>query len=129
MKRALVFVVLGPALAVLTIWVAVGMPFATFAAGFAALFYIAIVPVSGIAGLLDGYLARTIPMLLRALLIALVGATAGIVLPAVLLGLAPQYQPVLFGLGGALCAGVCSLLAHDYNGEKSRSGDVNGPPS
>jgi len=129
MKRALVFLLLGPALVVPTIWVAVGVPLDVFVANMAMPLLAVTFPVLAIAGLLDGYLARTIPMLLRALLIGLVGATVGTVLPAVLLGLAPQYQPILFGLGGAFCAGVCSLLAHDYSAGQSRPGDVSGSPS
>jgi len=115
MKRAFVFVVLGPALAVLTIWVAVGMPFEAFAAGIAPLLYIAIVPASGIVGLLDGWLAQPLPISLRAPLTALVGATAAVVLPAAMLGPMPQSLSTPLGIGGAFCAGVCSLLSHYYS--------------
>ena len=129
MKRAFVFVVLGPALAVLTIWVAVGMPFEAFAASIAPLLYIAIVPVSGIVGLLDGWLAQPLPVSLRAPLTALVGATAAVVLPAAMLGMMLQGFSTPFGLGGAFSMGVCSLLAHDYSAGQTRPGDVSGSPS
>ena len=115
MKRAFVFVVLGPALAVLTIWVAVGMPFAAFAAGIALMDYIAIVPVSGIVGLLDGWLAQSLPISLRAPLTALVGATAAVVLPVAVLGPMPQSLSTPLGIGGAFCMGVCSLLSDYYD--------------
>ena len=44
--------------------------------------------------LVDGYLARSLPALLRAFLTAAFGMTIAI--------------------GGALCTGVCSLLSNDY---------------
>jgi hypothetical protein len=129
MKRALVFLLLGPALAVLTIWVVVGMPFESFAASIAVLLFLFTSPVSGIVGLLDGYLARPLPIMLRAPVTALVGATVAIVLPAALLGPMPQDMSTPFGLGGAFCAGACSLLAHDYSARETRPGDVSGSPS
>lgn len=129
MKRALVFLLLGPALAVLTTWIAVGMPFESFAASIAVLFFLFTSPVSGIVGALDGQLARALPLLLRAPVTALVGATAAMVLPRALLGPMPQDMSVPFGLGGAFCMGLCSLLAHDYNAQKARPGDIGGSPS
>lgn len=129
MKRALVFLLLGPALTVLTIWVAVGMPVEAMAASIAVLLFLFTSPVMGIVGLLDGYLARSLPILLRAPLSALVGATAAAVLPAAILGPMPQDLSMYFGLGGALCIGVCSLLAHDYRAGEARPGDISGSPS
>ena len=129
MKRALVFLLLGPALGVLATWVAVGVPFEAFAASIAVLFFLFTSPVSGIVGLLDGYLARSLPILLRAPLTALVGATAAVVLPVAVLGPMPQDMSMPFGLGGAFYAGACSLLAHDYNSWQTRPGDVSGSPS
>ena len=129
MKRALVFLLLGPALAVLTTWFAVGMPFESFAASIAVLLFVATLPVSGIVGLLDGWLAQPLPIFLRAPLTALVGATAAIILPAALFGSMPQSLSTPFGLGGAFCMGACSLLAHDYSARETRPGDVSGSPS
>ena len=95
----------------------------------AVLLFLFTFPVSGIVGLLDGQLARAIPILLRAPLTALVGATAAMVLPRALLGPMPQDMSMPFGLGGALCMGLCSLLAHDYNAQKTQPGDISGSPS
>ena len=55
MKRALVFLLFGPALGVFAIWVAVGMPFESFALSIAVLLFLFASPVSGIVGLLDRY--------------------------------------------------------------------------
>jgi hypothetical protein len=129
MKRALVFLLLGPALGVLATWVAVGRPLEAAAASVAALFFLFTSPVSGIVGLLDGYLARPLPIMLRAPVTALVGATLAIVLPAALLGPMPEDISTPLGLGGAIWAGVCSLLAHDYSAQATRPGDVSGSPS
>jgi hypothetical protein len=129
MKRAYVFVLVGPALAVLTIWIAVGMPFGSFAIGIAMLLFIFILPVSGLLGLLDSQLSTVFPLLLRAPLMALVVATAAIVLPRALLGPMPQDMSTPITLIGAICTGVCSLLAHDYRSRKTEPGDSGRSPS
>ncbi|MBR1237444.1 hypothetical protein [Bradyrhizobium sp. AUGA SZCCT0182] len=51
------------------------------------------------------------------------------VLPRALLGSLPQDMSVQFGLCGAFCMGLCSLLAHDYNAQKARPDDVSGSRS
>ncbi|MBR1209144.1 hypothetical protein [Bradyrhizobium sp. JYMT SZCCT0180] len=118
------FLLLGPLSVVLATWVAVGMPFESFVLFFAVLLFLVTFPVSAIVGVLDGQLARAIPLLLRAPLTALVGATAAMVLPRALLGPMPQDMSVQLGLGGAFCMGLCSLLAHDYNAQKTRPDDI-----
>ncbi|MBR1188350.1 hypothetical protein [Bradyrhizobium sp. AUGA SZCCT0160] len=129
MSRPFVFLLLGPLSVVLTTWVAVGMPFESFVPPIALALFFFTLPVSAIVGILDGQLARAIPLLLRAPLTALVGAAAAMVLPRALLGPMPQDMSVPFGLGGAFCMGVCSLLAHDYNANKTRPDDVSGSTS
>lgn len=129
MSRPLVFLLLGPLSVVLTTWVAVGMPFESFVPPIALALFFFTLPVSAIVGILDGQLARAIPLLLRAPVTALVGATAAMVLPRALLGPMPQDMSVPFGLGGAFCMGVCSLLAHDYNANKTQPDDVSGSTS
>ncbi|MBR1266934.1 hypothetical protein JQ629_05360 [Bradyrhizobium sp. AUGA SZCCT0222] len=129
MNRTLVFLLLGPLSVVLTTWVAVGMPFESFVLFFAVLLFLVTFPVSAIVGVLDGQLARAIPLLLRAPLTALVGATAAMVLPRAVLGPLPQDMSIPFGIGGAFCMGLCSLLAHDYNAQKTRPGDISGSRS
>ncbi|MBR1147815.1 hypothetical protein, partial [Bradyrhizobium sp. AUGA SZCCT0431] len=107
-KRTLVFLLLGPLSVVLTTWVAVGMPFESFVPPIALALFFFTLPVSAIVGVLDGQLARAMPLLLRAPVTALVGATAAMVLPRALLGPMPQDMSVPFGLGGAFCMGLCS---------------------
>jgi len=119
MKRALVFLLLGPALIVLATWVAVGMPPGDVVISVAVLLFLLTLPVSGIAGLMDGLLATVFPILVRAPLTAMVGALAALVLLVTLLGPMPLGMPTPFMIGGALCAGVCSLLAHDYRSQQA----------
>jgi hypothetical protein len=126
MKRALVFLLLGPALVVLATWVAVGMPPGDVVINVAVLLFLVTLPLSGIAGLIDGLLSTMFPILVRVLLTATVGAMAPLVLLAALLGPMPLGMPMPFMIGGALCAGVCSLLAHDYRSQKTRTGDIGG---
>ncbi|MBR1251356.1 hypothetical protein JQ609_31115 [Bradyrhizobium sp. AUGA SZCCT0169] len=129
MSRPFVFLLLGPLSVVLTTWVAVGMPFESFVPPIALALFFFTLPVSAIVGILDGQLARAMPLLLRAPVTALVGAAAAMLLPRALLGPMPQDMSVPFGLGGAFCMGVCSLLAHDYNANKTRPDDVSGSTS
>jgi hypothetical protein len=129
MKRALMFLLLGPALVVLATWVAVGMPPGDVVINVAVLLFLVTLPLSGIAGLIDGLLSTVFPILARVPLTAMVGAMAPLVLLAALLGPMPQGMPVPFMIGGALCAGVCSLLAHDYNAREARPDGVSGSPS
>ena len=126
MKRALVFLLLGPALIVLATWVAVGMPPGDVVISVAVLLFLLTLPVSGIAGLVDGLLSTAFPMLVRVPLTAMGGALAALVLLVTLLGPMPQGMPTPFMIGGALCAGVCSLLAHDYRDQKTRTAGIGG---
>jgi hypothetical protein len=115
MKRAPVFLLLGPSLVVVATWVAFGMPLEAFAVSIALLLFVFVVPVSAIAGLIDGYLARTLPILLRASLTAIVGSMAAVGLFLALFGkLQPQDLMPALTFGGLAMGGVCSLLAHDY---------------
>ena len=126
MKRALVFLLLGPALVVLATWVAVGMPPGDVVINVAVLLFLVTLPLSGIAGLIDGLLSTVFPILARVPLTATVGAMAPLVLLAALLGPMPQGMPVPSMIGGALCAGVCSLFANDYRSQATRTGDTGG---
>jgi peptidoglycan/LPS O-acetylase OafA/YrhL len=117
MKRAFIFLLLGPtAVAIAGSWAAfaAGVPgyFVQFLA--LALFFLTFL-VGVLAGLADGYLARTTPVLLRAPLTAMVGATvsAGMAF-AFLHCLLPPPELMFLPLGGAVCMGACSLLANEY---------------
>jgi len=67
-------------------------------------------PVSSIAGLVDGYLARGLPTLLRASLTAAFGMTiaVGLILALFAIMFSPTVPPEV--MNGALCAGFFLLL-------------------
>jgi hypothetical protein len=96
------------------------MPLEAFAVSIALLLFVFVVPVSAIAGLIDGYLARTLPILLRASLTAIVGSMGAVGLFLALFGkLQPQDLMPALTFGGLAMGGVCSLLAHDYHRAKA----------
>ena len=78
MKRALVFLLLGPASVVFIVWLIYvatgGTPWDFVVAYFALLLFLFTFLVSAIAGLVDGYLARAFPILVRAPLAAIIGS-------------------------------------------------------
>jgi hypothetical protein len=65
--------------------------------------------VSAVAGLLDGLLARTMPLRLRALLIAISGA---VIVAIPFRGSAGSIL-IPFAISGAISMGACSLLSHE----------------
>jgi len=119
MKRALVFLLLGPASVVFIVWLIYvatgGTPWDFVVAYFALLLFLFTFLVSAIAGLVDGYLARAFPILVRAPMAAIIGSVlaAGLVPVLVRMMLQPQ-ELLLFAIGGALSMGTCSLLANNY---------------
>jgi hypothetical protein len=117
MKRTLIFLVLGPVAVAITVFatlVAVGAP-SNFAQFLAAALAFLTFPVAAFAGLADGVLAPTLPIPLRAPLTAIVGATLACVPAFALLHcFLPSSELMFLPLGGAVCAGLCSLLSHDY---------------
>jgi len=127
MKRPVVFLLLGPSLVALAVWmVAVaiaGRIDDSFVALCATASFLLTLPVSATTGLMDGYLARGLPALLRAFLTAAIGTTIAI-------GLVLALFTIMFSLtvppevmNGAVCAGlflllpmgVCSLLSNDID--------------
>ena len=114
MNRAIVFLLVGPALVVLTIWVAVGVPIGDWVVAIAVWLFVCTIPVSAVMGILDGALAQALPILPRAPLMVVVGAIVAAGLPVAVLGPLPQDLSLPLGIGGALCTGACSLLSHDY---------------
>ena len=130
MKRLLVFLLLGPILGV----VAALSP-DVLHGGFnhlhlligAVVFLFGLV-VSAVGGIVDDVLSRAISISLRAPLTALTGATMAVFVPAALFfgQMPPPWILKPFAITGALCAGVCSLLAHDYNAQKTQPGDISG---
>jgi hypothetical protein len=131
MKRPVMFLLLGPSLVALAVWmVAVaiaGRIDDAFVALCATASFLLTLPVSAIAGLVDGYLARGLPALLRASLTAAFGMTVaiGLVLALFTIIFSSSVPPEV--MNGALCAGLflllpmgmCSLLSND-NGNRQR---------
>lgn len=117
MKRAFTFLLLGPALAATAwmIYVVTSNGPLSFAAASAMILFIFTVFVAAIAALVDGSLARALPVYLRAPLTAIIGAAIPV---GVILGWAgcvlPQQIWMPFAIGGALCMGACSLLSNDF---------------
>jgi hypothetical protein len=120
MKRALVFLVLGPVLvsvtATLAIAQAAGTPDREFARLLAAVLFLFTLPVAAIAGSFDAYLARAFAIPLRAPLIAVIGAIIASGLAWILFSCLspPPNFLTYFAIGGATCMGICSLLANEY---------------
>ena len=120
MKRALVFLVVGPALvavaALLAVAQAGGAPAGDVARLVAIALFFFTLPVAALAGALDAYLARAFAVPLRAPLVAAAGAVIASGLAWLLLSclLPPPNFLTWFAIGGAACMGACSLLANDY---------------
>jgi hypothetical protein len=122
MKRAFIFLLLGPAF-VVAAWllyaVAQGAPWGTAEIVAVCLFVFTFL-VAALAALLDSFLAGTLPVLVRAPLIALLGGAVPVVALLAVVGcMLPQSFLTPFGIGGALCMGVCSLLSND-DGHRQR---------
>ena len=131
MKRPVVFLLLGPSLVALAVWMVAVAIAGRFDDSFVALCatasFLLTLPVSATTGLMDGYLARGLPALLRAFLTAAFGMTIaiGLVLALFMMMFSPTVPPEV--MNGALCAGVllllpmglCSLLSDD-GGDRQR---------
>ena len=131
MKRPVVFLLLGPSLVALAVWMVAaaiaGRIDDSFVGVCAITAFLLTLPVSGITGLVDGYLARGLPALLRALLTAIVGTTGaiGLVLALFTMIFSQTAPPeivnvaIYAGLFLLLPMGVCSLLSND-DGDRQR---------
>lgn len=121
MKRAVVFLVVGPvsvALIASLVFAAAGAdgPVVQYIAG--ALFLMTL-PVAAVAGTVDGFVARRFPIALRAPLTAVVGALgAGIIAFGWLHCFFQLPELLFFPLGGAVCMGACSLLSNNYGADQ-----------
>ena len=123
MKRALMFLLLGPALVVAPWLIFIA---ATEGLGgpvdlVAAVLFVFTFLVAATTGLVDGCLARALPIHLRTLLTASVGAliACGLAYALFLEIFSPSasisWLLMLFAIGGAAVMGTCSLLSHDYS--------------
>ena len=131
MKRPVMFLLLGPSLVALAVWMVAaaiaGRIDDSFIGVCAITSFLLTLPVSAITGLVDGYLARGLPALLRAFLTAAIGMTVaiGLVLALFTMMFSPTVPPEV--MNGALCAGfflllpmgLCSLLSND-DGNRQR---------
>lgn len=124
MKRAFVFLVLGPvtvALAGLFVTAALGAPGAAAHLVAMVLFFLTL-PVGAIVGTIDGCLSEVIPVGARAPVTAVMGAvTAWTLVYALIHWLTPGLSLLPVAVGGAVSMGLCSLLAHEYRGRQAFS--------
>ena len=118
MKRALVFLVLGPAVAAF-----IGCAF--LPSGLVAIVLFLFTLAVSVFGASVDALARDLPISVKAPLAAIVGATVAGSLAGALLGLFVPLAVTPIAFGGALCMSVCSLLSHDY----ARSPSIRGTSS
>jgi hypothetical protein len=133
MKRVLVFMLLGPTL-VVTAWLIYfaesGGGSGSVAAIVSMLLFLFTLIVAMITWAIDGSVAHTLPLPLRAPLTAIVG---GVVAIGLFLGLVGWIFPLSistpFAIGGAVCMGACSLLSHDYGNRQRRVARKGGLPS
>ena len=130
MKRPVVFLLLGPSLVALAVWMVAAAIAGPIDGGFIAVCamasFLLTLPVSAITGLVDGYLARGLPTLLRAFLTAAFGMTIaiGLVIALLTIMFSPTVPPEV--MNGALCAGfflllpmgLCSLLSNDGGSQR-----------
>ncbi len=123
MKRALMFLLLGPALVVVPwlIFIAVIQGLGGPVDLVAMVLFVFTFIVAAIAGFVDGCMARTLPTHLRTLLTASVGALMACILAdGLLMGFfsptSMSWLLTLFAIGGAFVTGACSLLSNDYSG-------------
>jgi hypothetical protein len=130
MKRPVVFLLLGPSLVALAVWmVAVaiaGRIDDAFVAVSATASFLLTLPVSAITGLVDGYLAPAMPAPLRAPLTAAIGAVLASSLFLILFTIMFSGPVPPEVKNAALCAGlflllpmgVCSLLSNDVDPQR-----------
>jgi hypothetical protein len=130
MKRPVVFLLLGPSLVALAVWMVAaaiaGRIDDSFVGVCAITAFLLSLPVSGITGLVDGYLARGLPALLRAFLTAAFGMmiAIGLLLTLFRIMFSATVPPEI--MNAALCAGfflllpmgLCSLLSNDTGRER-----------
>jgi hypothetical protein len=127
MKRTVMFLLLGPSLVALAVWMVAVAIAGRIDDAFVALCttasFLLTLPVSAITGLADGYLAPALPAPLRAPLTAAIGTAlaSGLFLILYTMMFSRPVPPEV--MNGALCAGlflllpmgVCSLLSNDID--------------
>ena len=133
MKRPVVFLLLGPSLVALAVWMVAAAIAGRIDDAFVALCTTAslllTLPVSAITGLVDGYLAPAMPAPVRAPLTAAIGAAlaSGLFLTLFTIMFSRPVPPEV--VNAALCAGfflllpmgLCSLLSDDDGNRRRHS--------
>lgn len=127
LRRALVFVLLGPVFGVVAAYSVVAVMISGYRVdtyGIPIAFFFSLI-ICAITGPVDGVLAYIAPISLRAPLTTIVGAAVAVGLSLFLwaqLGnktVAPSlYSQIPIAVIGALCTGVCSLLSHNRRNQK-----------
>lgn len=117
LRRALVFLLLGPMLGVFAVLLteAVYGGMGAFLALIMAAVFVLGMQVAAVTAIADGILSLRLPITLRAPLTAVTGAIIGIGSLTAILGQLPHGMLMPIGGGVAFCAAVCSLLSHDYS--------------
>jgi len=126
MRRALVFLLLGPLAVAISVTMAIVSPAGLdprFAELFAAVIFVFTVPVSAVVGVFDSWLARRLPVAKRVGLVA----AAGAIIPCVLIGLSshdatPASILLSVAICGAACAWLCAILAEGPGLQRSLQG-------
>jgi hypothetical protein len=117
--RFLTFFMLGPAVAVVA--AAACIPGALALPAIASILLLFVWPLFAVAGAFDQYLARALPVPLRAILMALLGAAIAVGFVHVTARvtsmkwwLVPPSIFVPFAVIGAVVMGLCALLSEDF---------------
>jgi hypothetical protein len=126
MRRALVFLLLGPLAVAISVTMALVSPVKMdprFAELIAAIVFVPTMPVSALVGVIDSCLARRFPLAQR---VGLVTA-AGAIIPSALISLfsswsAPASDVLPVAVCGAACAWLCTFLAEGPGLQRSPRG-------
>ena len=124
MKRALIFLVLGPVMVALMAPIATAAMGAPAGAGgfVALLLFFFTLPVGAVVGTVDGCLSEAMPLGARAPVTAAVGGTTAIALAYTLIHwIMPAASLMPVALFYAVTMGLCSLFAHNYSNQQTTS--------
>jgi MFS family permease len=116
LRRTLVFLLLGPMLGVFAVPLteAVVGGISPFVGLIMMIVFVFGLQVGALTAIADGILSRILPIALRAPLTAVTAATVGFGSLSAMFGPLPQGMFTPIGGVLAFCAGICSLLSHDY---------------
>ena len=117
MKRALVFLLLEPVFGAWLHFVAPGGKLGGVFSEAGAMALLLSLVISAVTGPIDEILSHALPISLRAPLIAFIGAAIAVG-PILAVGgrMISAVVLIAFAASGALGAGACSLLSHNYRG-------------